>query len=413
MKFKTIILEEWQIDTEITPLDKRMLKVLHKQKIDHTDFDNILLFLRKILSIEDKDLLKRITLLYHNNYMEDGKYEDLTSAKISKSIYEFSDNIQALSKALDIDPNFIKQISSEEDGYLPTYTDNFSEGHNEYSVTDSRDKAMDAAYQHLEDIWEDNGASGWNQTFLQNYVEPTHWFIEEESDIRAREDEKGVTEREAREELGVIEEYDSIIWEIKNTKDEIKNNVLEMEETEFKKDEIEKEKIILQKEIESLSDYDDYDDDAVNYNEYQNDIIELQNRLNQIDGKYEEQLTKIEWLNDEYENHIESLENDKEEKNKYEGDQLLKNYVEERISYWSEEIMNDVMWYFDHYMDGSLDEALDRGEVMVDKDGLLHNSINRYGVADYLARYDGRENEIQIKDKEGNFSNTFYIYRIN
>jgi hypothetical protein len=34
-------------------------------------------------------------------------------------------------------------------------------------------------------------------------------------------------------------------------------------------------------------------------------------------------------------------------------------------------------------------------------------------VADYLARYDGRENEIQIKDKEGNFSNTFYIYRIN
>jgi len=120
MKFKTIILEEWQIDTEITPLDKRLLKVLHKQKIDHTDFENILLFLRKILSITDKDLLKRITLLYHNNYMEDGKYEDLTSAKISKSVYEFSDNIQALSNALDIDPNFIKQqVRKKMDTYQP------------------------------------------------------------------------------------------------------------------------------------------------------------------------------------------------------------------------------------------------------------------------------------------------------
>jgi len=87
--------------------------------------------------------------------------------------------------------------------------------------------------------------------------------------------------------------------------------------------------------------------------------------------------------------------------------------VEERISYWSEEIMNDVMWYIDHYMDGSLDEALDRRELVVDKDGLLHDSINRYGVADYLARYDGQQDEIQIEDKEGNFSDSFYIYRIN
>ncbi len=413
MKFKTIILEEWQIDTEITPLDKRMLKVLHKQKIDHTDFDNILLFLRKILSITDEDLLKRITLLYHYNYMEDGKYEDLTSANISKSIYEFSDNIQALSIALDIDPSFIKQTSSEEEGYLPTYMDNFSGKHGEYAIASSWDKATDAVYQHLEDVWEDTGPSGWNETFLENYVEPTHWFIDEESDIRASEDEEGVTEREARKELGVTEEYDSIIWEIKNTKAEIKNNVLEMEEIEFKKDEIEKEKIILQKEIESLSDYVDYDDNTLNYNEYQNDIIGLQNRLNQIDGKYEEQLTKIEWLNDEYENHIESLENDKEEKNKYEGAPLLKNYVKERISYWSEEIMNDVIWYIDHYMDGSLNDALDSREVEVDKDGLFNDSISRYGMADYLARYDGQENEIQIKDKEGNFSDSFYIYRIN
>lgn len=413
MKFKTIILEEWQIDTEITPLDKRMLKVLHKQKIDHTDFDDILLFLRKILSITDEDLLKRITLLYHYNYMEDGKYEDLTSANISKSIYEFSDNIQALSIALDIDPSFIKQTSSEEEGYLPTYMDNFSEKHGEYAIASSWDKAIDAVYQHLEDVWEDTGPSGWNETFLQNYVEPTHWFIEEESNIRAREDEEEITEREAREELGVIEEYDSIIWEIKTTKDEIKNNVLETEETEFKKDEIEKEKIILQKEIESLVDYSDYDDNTLNYNEYQNDIIGLQNRLNQIDGKYEEQLTKIEWLNDEYENHIESLENDEEEKNKYEGAPLLKNYVEERISYWSEEIMNDVIWYIDHYMDGSLNDALDSREVEVDKDGLFNDSISRYGAEDYLARYDGQENEIQIEDKEGNFSDSFYIYRIN
>ena len=69
MKFNNILKEEKEGKTiPLTNMDRKMLNLLQKEKVDPKKIEDILLFLNDVLVITDEDLIVRLTKLYHFNW---------------------------------------------------------------------------------------------------------------------------------------------------------------------------------------------------------------------------------------------------------------------------------------------------------------------------------------------------------
>ena len=68
---------------------------------------------------------------------------------------------------------------------------------------------------------------------------------------------------------------------------------------------------------------------------------------------------------------------------------------------------DDIQWYIDNFGEDDLNSLLKEKPYLIDEDALIEEIINVDGVANELARYDGKENE-EIYDGV-----TYYIYRTN
>ena len=99
-----------------------------------------------------------------------------------------------------------------------------------------------------------------------------------------------------------------------------------------------KEKIILETEIERLGGVIEYDDETPDYSEFSSEIERLQDKLNSIEGVFEEVKTVIEILYKENDGAQHEISNLKEELSKYEGAPLEALYREYRYEFWSDEI---------------------------------------------------------------------------
>ena len=434
MKFNSILKEEKKGKTiTLTNMDRKMLNLLQKQKVDPKNIDHIILFLNDVLALNDEELIVRLTKLYHFNWKpgmfecdgirEDECIEDFSEMKkgiISGGDENYSPKIMALSKNLNIDPLFIEEnwegSINEDETWLPEYSIinpliRITGGKpyvdtKMYVVAEGSDQAYDAAYSRVREDWEENGASWFSEQFIEPYTEVSHHWVDEEADKRALDDSSDVgDEEDMREELGVASDYNSYLHDMGFTKKDIVKVLTQIQEAEFKRDEIEKEKILLEKEIERLGGDIEYDDENPNHTEFSGEIERLQTKLNQMEGWFEETKTIIELLYQDHSNLQLDVVEIKETLSKYEGEKLLNDFISDRTEYWREEIESDPIDYLNNHLDISLGDAIDDGYITVDEEELIEGAIATDGIAHFLARYDGNEDYEDIDGED------YYIYR--
>ena len=434
MKFNNILKEEKEGKTvTLTNMDRKLLNLLQKEKVDPKKIEDILLFLNDVLVIMDEDLIVRLTKLYHFNWKpgmfecdairEDECIEDFSDMKkgiISLGEESYPPAIKALSQNLGIDPIFIEEnwegSIGQEDTWLPEYSIinpliRITSGKpyvdtKLYTVAEGSDQAYDAAYSRVREDWEENGASWFSEQFIEPYTEVSHHWVDEEAEHRALDDSSDVgDEEDMREELGVSSDYNSYLDDIGFVKEDIVKVLTQIQEAEFKRDEIEKEKILLEKEIERLGGDIEYDDDNPNHTEFSGEIERLQTKLNQMEGWFEETKTIIELLYQDHSNLQLDVVEIKETLSKYEGEKLLNDFISNRTEYWREEIESDPIHYLNNYLDISLGDAIDDGYITVDEDELIEGAIAADGEAHFLARYDGNEDMEELDGID------YHIYR--
>ena len=434
MKFNNILKEEKEGKTiTLTNMDRKMLNLLQKQKVDPKNIDNIILFLNDVLSIGDEELILRFAKLYHFNWKpgmfecdgirEDECIQDFSEMKkgiISVADKNYSTHIIALSKNLEVDPFLIENewegSITIHDTWLPQYNVinpalRYHSGkpyveNSTYVVAAGSEQAYDAAYSRVKEDWEENGVEWFSENFIEPYTEVNDDWIEEEAEQRALDDSSDVgDEEDMREEIGVTSEYNSYKDDMGFVNKDIVKILTQIQEAEFKRDEIEKERILLEKEIEVLGGNIEYDEDNPNYTEFSGEIERLQIKHNQMDGWAEETNTIIELLYQDHSNLQLDIKDIKETLATYEGEKLLDDFEEYRQQYWQDTIEDDPLAYLSNFLEIGLGEAIDDGYITVDEDALIEGAIDADGIAHFLAPHDGDYEYEKVDGVE------YYIYR--
>lgn len=433
MKFINILKEEKEGKTvTLTNMDRKLLNILQKQKVDPKIPLGVIKFLTMTLAIDDPELVTRLTKLYHFNW-QPGMFECDEVREVDCELTDFNEMkkgrieveegydapIEALSLALGVDPFFITETWSGQlnlggNTYLPEYNVIYPSllspnrlNEEDYLIARGWDQAYDAGYTRVREDWEENGIEWFSESFVEPYTEVSYTWIENEAERRAHDDAANAgDEEDMREVLGVTTDYNSYLDDIGFVKEDIVKVLTQIQEAEFKRDEIEKEKILLEKEIETLGGDIEYDDDNPNYTEFSEEIERLQTKLNQIEGWYEETKTIIELLYQDHSNLQLDIKDIKETLANYEGEKLLDDYFKAREEEWKDIIEGEPLDYLTNYMDMSLGDAIGEGYIDVDDDALIEGAIEADGISHFLATQDGHE---EMEEFDGT---DYYFYRI-
>lgn len=412
--------------TELKPIDRKLLQYILGKGINYIDDKLIYKFIKETLAIDDLETQIRLINLYMLNASTAQKLEKgfLEMDKVVElDTTDSNDYIKVLAEFKGVPETFvIEEYKGDTDGeydtYLPEYRV-FDVGRGRYEsylIASDYDEAIRAAETRVYNIIESDGYDALNQEWLMGHVEPDEeeieLYVREGTEERARD----YDEDELRDELFAYrpsagDNYESAIDEIEFTKEEIKKLTLEIQEKEFKKDEIEAELIVLEKDIERI-DY--YSDDETNYRdmEYSEEIDELQQQYNEYKRIFEELETYLEQSYRELDKYQTELEEQKEIIKEYSGDSLIDLYVEEVTADRTYEFVDDIDSFLD-YASMEISEAYEYGYITIDKDSVIEDAVSSDGLAHWLAGYDGYENEERITLEDGNYSDTFYLYRNN
>ena len=433
MKFKNILKEEKEGKiVTLTNMDRKLLNLLQKQKVDPKVPLAVIKFLTMTLAIDDPELVTRLTKLYHFNW-QPGMFECDEVREVDCELTDFSEMkkgridaeegydapIEALSLALNIDPFFITrtwegQLNAGGNTYLPEYNVIYPSllspnrmNEEDYLIARGWDQAYDAAYTRVREDWEENGIEWFSESFVEPFTEVSYDWVENEAERRADDDAANAgDEEDMREELGVTTDYNSYMDDMGFVKEDIVKTLTQIQEAEFKRDEIEKEKILLEKEIETLGGDIEYDDDNPNYTEFSEEIERLQTKLNQMEGWFEETKTIIELLYQDQSNLQLDIKEIKETLSKYEGEKLLDDYFIAKTEEWTDIIEREPLDYLSNYLDMTLGDAINDGYITVDDDALIEGAIDNDGMAHFLATQDGHEEMEEFNGVD------YYFYRI-
>lgn len=247
----------------------------------------------------------------------------------------------------------IEEIRSKIDVYNIIPTDNFYDctefevidgglSDRRYAVgTDSEMKS--SAYDYVDNLIDDIGYEGFNKSFVQNYID---------SDAVADEAER-IYDDDVRDNPEVyLDESD------RQLSDE------QVEEIEILKMKIQKNKNF----IESLEQESDDEDESIS-----------------------EKIEEFNELNQEYEDEIESIENDPQGEF---PDDLIEDKVQELVS----EVRRNPEWFLSEF-------GLDWKDF-IDKDDFIDGVIDEDGYGHTLNSYDGNADEVYVQNE------LFYVMRI-
>ena len=196
-------------ENTVTPIDKKMVSVLQRMKVDPNDVGEIWNKLNDPLSIESMDLKIKIAFLYTQScYIndEDNEFGDTGDILCNElddvdwdemaSTVMFGDDLLALAEFLNVPPFLLEQASYSQYGLNVYEFDGDS-----YAVGDDAD-VEDAMYQYAENMieYEIDTMEEW---WLNDYLSPNQYaieqFCEEEADNRL----DNMSEGEMMEEAGM------------------------------------------------------------------------------------------------------------------------------------------------------------------------------------------------------------------
>lgn len=412
--------------TELKPVERKFLQFMYDKGVSQNNDKLIYKFLKDTLAINDLETQVRLINLYMLNApsAREHKRGFLDMDKVVElDTNSSNDYIKVLSEFKGIPETFVVevykgQINDAYDTYLPEYRifDVARGQYESYVIARDSGEAWKAAETRVNDIIQSEGYDALNQEWLMDYVkideEEIRLYFQETTEERARD----YDEDELRDELF---DYNSEDWDIydgaeydtKSYKEEIKKLSLEIQEKEFKKDNVESELIVLEKDIERL-DY--YSDEETNYRdmEYSEEIDELQHTYNNYKRIFDELETYLEESYKELDKLQTNLEESKTILEKYSGESLMDLYVNNITEQKVEEALTDIDWFLD-YVSMEIYEALQYGYIDIDRDEVVEAAVHSDGLGHWLAGYDGYENEETITLEDGNYSDTFYLFRTN
>ena len=371
-------------ENTVTPIDKKMVSVLQRMKVDPSEVQEIWSKLKDPLSIEGMDLKIKIAFLYTQScYIndEDNEFGDVGDIICNdledvdwdemRSTLMFDDSQLALAEFLTIPPFLLEGVSYDHYGLKVYEFDGDS-----YAVGDEPD-VDDAMHQYAENMIEyelDSMEEWWLEDYLSINDSSVEQFCEEEADNRL----DNMSEHEMMEEAGM-------------DPDEKQE---EIDDFEVRKEEKEEEWGEMQEELEELENIrdeveEDYGDESDEYYEAEEQHgdkeLESDNLRDEIDA-----------LESDIDESKEELENMPEEAK----DQLYESYKDD----YRDSIESEGIEYFTSNLGMSRDDAIDY-YFDFDKDGAIQALADEQDRGDILSSYDGNE-EAQEYDGED-----YYIFQ--
>lgn len=371
-------------ENTVTPIDKKMVSVLQRMKVDPNDVQEIWSKLNDPLSIESMDLKIKIAFLYTQScYINDednefGDTGDIVCNELDDvdwdemvSTIMFGDDQLALAEFLNVPPFLLEKATYSQYGLNVYEFDGES-----YAVGDEGE-VDDAMHQYAENMIEyeiDTMEEWWLEDYLSINDYAVDQFCEEEADNRL----DNMSEEEMMEEAGMDpDEKQEEIDEFEVQKEEKEEQLVEMEE------ELE--------ELENLRDEaeEDYGDES---DEYYEADEEHGNKEMEVD----ELTDDIESLGSDIEEHQQELSNMPEEAK----DKLYDIYKDN----YRDEIDSEGVEYFTSNLGMNREDAIDY-YFDFDKDGAIQALADDGDRGDTLASYDGNEEEQEYDGED------YYIFQ--
>jgi hypothetical protein len=410
--------------TELTPVDRKFLQFMWKKGISQNNDLLIHKFLKDTLAINDLETQVRLINLYMLNAPNaDTEKGFLDMDKVVElDTNSSNDYTKVLSEFKGIPETFVVEVYEGDlrnpvDTYLPEYRifDVARGQYESYIIARDHGEAWIAAETHVSNMIDEEGYESFNQQWLVDYLNPDEVEIESYLEQHLEERARDSDEEDLRDELFLYrpeegDEYENAVGDIEILKDTIKDLTLDIQEKEFDKDNIESDMIVIDRDMDGIDMY--KDDDFVD-SEYQPEINRLQIRYDELNEMLEEVSTYLNECYKEIDKSQEELKEYKEIIDKYSGESLIELFIEEVKADKLYEAMNDVGDFLDR-IGMEIDEAYYQyGYVDLDKDEIVAAAVREDGLGQWLASYDGYENEETITQEDGNYSDPFYLFRTN
>jgi prefoldin subunit 5 len=215
------------------------------------------------------------------------------------------------------------------------------------------------------------------------------------------------------EQIHLDEEYEDLKYYVEDYVKDIEELKKEKQVLSHKVNKLSKEIHLLTMEIEKLTDTVDYgDDEEEYYSMYEEEVSELNDRMNEYESIREELLNQIDDIETKVYEVDDELESYYEDYQWYTDDKKFKElYIEKRTELIFQEMEEYPLAYV---LDSEiyLDDALNEGIIYLNEEdeAIIHAAVEFYGVDDFIDGTGIINSEDATSDQFGFEDEHFYIF---
>jgi len=405
IKFKNILSESLSgTDYSITPAYVKIFKLLFKNNIKGEDVLKASNFIESKIGLSLEESAK-IAILYKFNYQPNGDFDGVKDSQwVIPSEESLSIYHRAVGDYFGITPFAFVPFKYTTHTYQPIVnieSRSYQRGNVDQVRTLLASTVYDMAYDVIKRIIRDEGYDYFEDGFLEPFVvlnERVAMYNAEESAkeewghyLSKKESLKLATKEEMIEEIHLDEEYEDLKYYVEEYTKDIEELKKEKQVLSHKVNKLSKEIHLLTMEIEKLTDTVDYgDDEEEYYSMYEEEVSELNVKLNDYESIREELLNEIDDIETKVFEIDDELERYYEDYQWYVDDKKFKElYIEKRTELIFQEMEEDPLDYI-WSSNFTLDEALGEDIISIgaSDETLITEAIEYYGVNRFI---DGRE----------------------
>ena len=401
IKFKDILNESLSgIDYSITPAYVKIFKILFKNGIKGEEVPKATTFIQEKIGLSLDESVK-IAILYKFNYRPDGDYDNVKDTQwVIPSEESLSLGQRAVGDYYDITPFAFKpskQIMHRYQPLLNIKAHNNTKNYMGHVLIFEEDVIKDMAYNEIKSSLDEEGYEFFNQSFLEPFVKLNDRVAMYNAEESAKEelwynlDKKGSlnlgTKEAMIEDLGLVDEYFDLKEVVEEYTKDIEDLNKEKQLLEHKSNKLYQNIHIITMEIEKLSDTVDYgDDEQEYYSMYDEDISELNEKLNRYESTHEELRNQIDDIQTELYKLESQLEDVYEDYEIYNNDEEFKDlFIERRTEVIFQDMEDDIIsyiWDSGYDIAGAVEEDI---VYIEDEDKIIWEAIEYDGPIHFLS----------------------------
>jgi len=427
IKFKNILNESLSsTDYSITPAYVKIFKVLFKNGIKEEEVLKASNFIQYKIGLSFEESVK-IAILYKFNYQPNGDFDDVKDSQwVIPSEESLSMYHRAVGDYFGITPFAFVPFEYTTHTYQPMVnieSRSYQRGNVEQVRTLLASTVYDMAYDVVARILEDEGYDYFEDGFLEPFVvlnDRVAMYNAKESAeeewnnyLNKKESLKLSTKEEMILQIHLDEEYEDLKYYVEEYYEDIKELKKEKQVLSHKVNKLNKEIHLLTMEIEKLTDTVDYgDDEEEYYSMYEEEVSELNFKLNEYESIREELLNHIDDIETEVSEIDEELDRYYEDYQWYVDDKKFKElFIEKRSELIYQDMEEDPLDYI-WSSNFTIEEALHEGIISIDAsdETLITEALEYYGVNRFIDGSEILNSEDATSDEFGFEDQHFYIF---